>query len=61
MKWSHLYMITLWSESSRIVIVANKKISISQYYLDTFTLKQRVYLNDSDSKENVMMIAMRIN
>ncbi len=29
MKWSHLYMMILWSESLRIVIVANKKMSIS--------------------------------
>ncbi len=61
MKWSHLYMMILWSESLRIVIVANKKMSINQHHLDTFTLKQRVYLNDSDSKENVTTIAMRIN
>ncbi len=61
MKWSHLYMMTFWSESSRIVIVANKKISINQHHFDTFTSKQRIYLNDSDSKENVTTIAMRIN
>jgi len=48
-------------KSSRIVIVANKKISINQHHFNTFVLKQRVYLNDSDSKENVMTIAMRIN
>ncbi len=28
MNWSHLYTATLWSESSKIIIVANKKISI---------------------------------
>ncbi len=28
MKWSHLYTVFLWSESSKIVIVANKKMSI---------------------------------
>ncbi len=61
MKWSYLYMMTLWSKSSRIVIVANKKMSINQHHLDTFTSKQRIYLNNSDSKENVTMIAMRIN
>ncbi len=61
MKWSHLYMMIFWSESSRIVIVANKKMSISQHCLDTFALKQRVYLNDSNSRENVTMIAMKIN
>ncbi len=52
---------TLWSESSRIVIVANKKMSISQHYLDTFTLKQKVYSNDSNNRENVTMITMRTN
>ncbi len=61
MKWSHLYMMTFWSKSLRVVIVANKKMSISQHYLNTFMLKQRVYLNDSNSKENVTMTAMRIN
>ncbi len=61
MKWSHLYMMTFWSKSLRVVIVANKKMSISQHHLNTFMLKQRVYLNDSNSKENVTMTAMRIN
>ncbi len=54
-------MMILWSESSRIVIVVNKKMSISQHCFDTFTLKQRVYLNDNDSRKNVMTITMRIN
>ncbi len=36
-------------------------MSISQHHLNTFMLKQRVYLNDSNSKENVTMTAMRIN
>ena len=61
MKQSHFYMMILWSESLRIVIVTNKKMSINQDHLDTFTLKQKVYLNDSNSRKNVMMIAMRIN
>ena len=61
MKWNHLYMMIFWSESSRIIIVANKKMLISQHRLDTFALKQRVYLNDNDSRENVTMTAMRIN
>ncbi len=61
MKWNHFYMMILWSKSSRIVIVANKKMSINQHCLDIFTLKQRVYLNDSNSRKNVMMIVMRIN
>ncbi len=61
MNWSHFYTATLWSESSKIVIVANKKMSIRQYNLDTFTLKQRVYLNDNNSKDDVTAIAMRMN
>ncbi len=61
MKQSHFYMMILWSKSLRIVIVTNKKMSINQDHLDTFTLKQKVYLNDSNSRKNVMMIAMRIN
>ncbi len=61
MKWSHLYMMIFWSKSLRVVIVVNKKMSISQHCFNTFTLKQRIYLNDSDSKKNVMMTAMKIN
>ncbi len=61
MKWNHLYMMTFWSKSLRIVIVANKKMSINQHCLDTFALKQRVYSNDNNSRKNVMMIAMKIN
>jgi len=61
MKWNHFYMMILWSKSSRIVIVANKKILINQHHLDTFMLKQRVYLNDNNSRKNIMMIAMKIN
>ncbi len=61
MKWSDLYMMTFWSESLRIVIVANQKMSISQHCLNTFMLKQRVYLNDSDSKKNVTTTVIEIN
>ncbi len=61
MKRNHLYMMTLWSKSSRVIIVANKKMSINQHCLDTFMLKQRVYLNDNNSKENVTMTVMKIN
>ncbi len=61
MKWNHLYMMIFWSKSLRVIIVTNKKMSINQHCFNTFTLKQRVYLNDSDSKENVTTIAMRIN
>ncbi len=61
MNWSHLYTATLWSKSLKIIIVANKKISIKQHNFDTFALKQRVYSNDSDSKDDVTAIMMRIN
>ena len=42
MNWSHLYTVIFWSELSKIVIVVNKKMSIRQYNLNTFALKQRV-------------------
>jgi len=45
----------------KIVIVANKKMSIKQHNLDMFTLKQRVYSNDNDSKDDVTAIAIKIN
>ncbi len=61
MKWNHLYMMIFWSKSSRIIIVANKKMLISQHHFNTFTLKQRVYSNDSNSRKDVTMIAMKIN
>ncbi len=34
---------------------------INQHHFDIFTLKQRVYLNDNNSRKNVMMITMKIN
>ncbi len=61
MKWNHLYMMIFWSESSRIIIVANKKMSISQHHLDTFALKQKVYSNDSNSRKNVTTTTMKTN
>ena len=36
-------------------------MSIRQHNLDMFALKQRVYLNDSDSRDDVTAIAMRMN
>jgi len=45
----------------KIVIIANKKMSIRQYNFDTFALKQRVYSNDNDSRDDVTAIAMRMN
>ena len=61
MKWNHLYMMILWSESSRVIIVTNKKMLINQHCLNTFALKQRVYSNNSDSRKNVTMTAIKIN
>ncbi len=34
---------------------------INQHHFDIFTLKQKVYLNDNNSRKNVMMITMKIN
>ncbi len=34
---------------------------IKQHNLDTFALKQRVYSNDSDSRDDVTAIAMKMN
>jgi len=61
MNWNHLYTTTFWSKSLKIVIIANKKISIKQHNLDMFTLKQKVYLNDSNSRDDVTAIAMKMN
>ncbi len=61
MNWSHFYTAILWSKSSKIVIIANKKMSIRQYNLNTFASKQKVYLNDNDSKDDVTAIMMRMN
>jgi len=48
-------------KSLKMIIVANKKMSIKKHSLDTFASKQRVYLNDSDSENDVTAIAMRVN
>ncbi len=61
MKWSHFYMMILWSKSLKVIIVANKKMSISQHHFNIFMLKQKVYLNDSNIRKNVMIITMKIN
>ncbi len=61
MNRSHFYTAILWSESSKIVIVANKRMLIKQHNFNIFASKQRVYLNDSDSRNNVTVIVMRIN
>jgi len=45
----------------KIVIVANKKILIKQHNLNIVALKQKVYLNDSNNKDNVTAIVMRMN
>ncbi len=61
MKQSHLYTSSFWTKSLKMIIVANKKMSIKKHSLNTFTLKQRVYLNDSDSKDDIIAIAMKVN
>ncbi len=61
MNWNHLYTVTFWSKSSKIVIVVNKKMLIRQHNLDIFTLKQKVYLNNNDSRDDVTAIMMRMN
>ncbi len=61
MNRNYLYTATFWSKSLKIVIVANKKMSIKQYNLNMFALKQRVYSNDSDSRDDVTAIAMKMN
>ncbi len=61
MNWSHFYIVIFWSESLKIIIVANKKMSIKQHNFNTFALKQRVYSNDSNSKNDVTVITMRMN
>jgi len=61
MKRSHLYTSSFWTKSLKMIIVANKKMSIKKHSLDTFALKQRVYLNDNNSKDDITAIAMRVN
>ncbi len=61
MNRSHLYTAIFWSKSLKIIIVANKKMLIKQHNLNTFALKQRVYLNNSNSRNNVTAIAMKMN
>ncbi len=61
MNWNHLYIMILWSKSLKIIIVANKKMSIKQHNLDTIALKQRVYLNDNNSRNDVTAITMKMN
>ncbi len=61
MKWNYFYTLSLWMKSLKMIIVANKKMSIKKHSLDTFASKQRVYLNDSDSENDVTAIAMRVN
>ncbi len=61
MNQSHFYTVILWSKSSKTVIVVSKKMSIKQHNLNIFTSKQKVYLNDSDSRDDVTAIAMKMN
>ncbi len=61
MNQSHLYTVTFWSKSLKIIIVANKKMSIKQHNLDIIASKQKVYLNNSNSRDDVTVIMMRMN
>ncbi len=44
-----------------MIIVTNKKISIKKHSLDIFMLKQRVYLNDNISEDEITVIIMKVN
>jgi len=48
-------------KSLKIIIVANKKMSIKKHSLDIFMLKQRVYLNNNNSEDDVTAIAIKVN
>ncbi len=61
MNRSHLYTAIFWSKSSKIVIIVNKKMSIRQHNFNMFALKQRVYLNNNDSRDDVTAIVIRMN
>ncbi len=61
MKRSHLYTLSFWMKSLKMIIVANKKMSIKKHNLDIFMSKQRVYLNDSNSKDDITAIVMKVN
>jgi len=61
MKWNHLYTSSFWMKSLKIIIVANKKMSIKKHSLDIFMLKQRVYLNNNNSEDDVTAIAIKVN
>ncbi len=61
MKWSHFYTSSFWMKSLKMIIVANKKMLIKKYSLDTFASKQKVYLNDNNSEDDVTAIMMKVN
>jgi len=48
-------------KSLKMIIVANKKMLIKKYSLDTFASKQKVYLNDNNSEDDVTAIMMKVN
>jgi len=61
MKRSHFYTASPWTESPKVIIAANKKMSIRQHGLDTFAPEQRVYSDGSGSKNDVTAAAVGIN
>ncbi len=61
MKWNHFYTSSFWMKSLKMIIVVNKKMSIKKHSLNTFALKQRVYLNDNNSENNITAIMMKVN
>jgi len=61
MNRSHPYTATPWSEPPKVVIAANKKMSIRQHNLDTSAPKQRVYSDGSGSRGDVTAAAVGMN
>ncbi len=61
MERSHPYTAFPWSEPPKVVIAANKKMSIRQHNLDTSAPKQRVYSDGSGSRGDVTAAAVGIN
>ena len=60
MKRSELYTSSSWMESSRVLIAMSKKISIAQHDFDDFVLSQRVYFDDNDNDDNIIVVAIKV-